>query len=144
MQVSEVSNPEALVPLMERWYTKSNVNEFGMDVTVESALEDLKRWVKEYPNVMLQAKHKGKLVGMIIVFALDNWMSSKPIAVEKYWYGQGGLELYRAAKKWAKDNGCSHFIASASHFAGGRHDRVKRLCEKLGMNLFETSYITEV
>ena len=144
MQVTKTDNPEILVPLLEQWIDHCAVEEYGLRVSIELVMTDLKAWIEQYPSAIFVTRHKGEIVGLIIVFALHNYLSDKPVVIEKYWYGQGGLELFKAAKKWAKEQGCGHFIASESHLAGNGHARIGKLCERLGMKRFETSYITEV
>jgi len=145
VKVRSTDNLDDLRPLLEQWNEKLNGAYFGFDISVESGMVDLDWWTETFQHVLLLAEDDdGQAIGLMAVFAVQNHMAAKPIAIEKYWFGAGGVQLYNAAKSWAVENGCGHFIASASHLAGGRHDRVAALCKKLGMKHFETTFITEV
>ena len=145
MKVRQTDNPDDLKPLLEQWIEKLNGAYFGFDISIESGMQDLHWRTETFQHALFLAEdNDGQAVGLIAVFAVQNHMAAKPIAIEKYWFGLGGMQLYLAAKSWAVENGCGHFIASASHLAGGRHDRVASLCKKLGMKHFETTFITEV
>ena len=45
---------------------------------------------------------------------------------------------------WAKENGCSHIIMTASNLASEMYDKVCNLYQRMGMELFETSFIQEI
>jgi hypothetical protein len=76
-------------------------------------------------------------------------MGSQKLAVEKYWYVEkqyriGGIQLLKQGYIWAKENGCSHIIMTASNLASGMYDKICNLYQRMGMELFETSYIQEI
>ena len=145
MRVRSTDNLDDLKPLLAQWNEKLNGDYFGFDITLDKGMVDLDWWAETFQHALFLAEDDdGKAIGLMAVFAVQNHMATKPIAIEKYWFGAGGLQLYNAAKAWAVEYGCGHFIASASNLAGGRHDRVAALCKKLGMKHFETTFITEV
>ena len=145
MRVRSTNDIEDLRPLFEQWYRQQRDDNFGLSISVDGVMQDLDWWTKTFEHgLLLAVDDADSIVGMMAVFAIPNHMSPKPLAIEKYWFGAGGLQLYRAAKSWAAEVGCSHFLASASRLAGGRHDRVAKLCSKIGMKHFETTFITTV
>jgi len=145
VNVRSTDNPDDLRPLLAQWNEKLNGAYFGFDITLDKGMQDLHWWTETFQHALFLAEDDdGQAIGLMAVFAVQNHMATKPIAIEKYWFGAGGMQLYLAAKAWAVENGCGHFIASASHLAGGRHDRVAALCNKIGMKHFETTFITEV
>jgi len=145
MKIRQTDDIEDLRPLFERWMKQCNDKDFGLDISIEGVMQDLDWWTQTFDHVLLLAVDDAdSIVGLMAVFAIPNHMSTKSLAIEKYWFGAGGLQLYRAALSWAAENGCGRFLASASRLAGDCHDRVAALCKKLGMKHFETTFITEV
>jgi lysylphosphatidylglycerol synthetase-like protein (DUF2156 family) len=114
-----------IMPLAERWVSEAKADEFGLDVDMDVLVADLKQWF-EGESVMYVAMVDDEPVGFMVVVVFDSYMGKQKIAVEKYWYclrehPLAGARLYTEAIKWADENGCSHFIASASHLSD-RHD----------------------
>jgi lysylphosphatidylglycerol synthetase-like protein (DUF2156 family) len=126
-----------IMPLAERWVSEAKADDFGLDVDMDVLV-----------SVMYVAMVDDEPVGFMVVVVFDSYMGKQKIAVEKYWYclrehPLAGARLYTEAIKWAGENGCSHFIAAASHLSD-RHDSTARLLEWVGARAFEQSYIMEL
>jgi GNAT superfamily N-acetyltransferase len=135
--------------LCERWQSECNGEAFGLIVRADDALSELDRWLDGATGTLLLAYDGTELVGFFAVFAVDSFLGNQTVALEKYWYAlpnrvKAGPALFRAAKQWAGENGCSHLLVSASNLASDSHDKVSRFCEGMGMKKFETSYIEQV
>jgi hypothetical protein len=79
----------------------------------------------------------------------DSPLGLQKIANEHYWFVSErhlghGLTLLREAERFARDQGCSHFILNASIMASGDHEKVERICEILEFKPFEKSFIKEI
>jgi hypothetical protein len=136
-----------IMPLAEQWVGEAKTDDFGLDVDMDVLVADLARWL-EGESVMFVAQVDDNPVGFIVAVVFDSYMGKQKIAVEKYWYTLrehplAGTRLYTQVIKWAKESGCSHFIASASHLSE-RYDSAARLLEWIGARTFEQSYIMEL
>jgi hypothetical protein len=100
-------------------------------------------------GALLLAYDGVELVGFFSVFAAKSSVSEQGIAVETFWFARpnrkmAGPVLFRAAKDWAQNHGCTHLIVSGSRLASDLHDKVCKFCEAVGMQPFETSYIVRL
>ena len=99
---------------------------------------------------MLILKDESNAVGILGIQIFKNPLGHELMANEHYWYvmkdyrGLSGIRLLKTGFKWAKDQGCTHFICNASNLASELHDGVCKLYKKMGMKHFETTYIMEV
>lgn len=154
MRIVQTNDVSVIEPLAKKWHDVSNAVAFGLKVIMEDVLNDLDVWLESYPGTIIVAMEDPEYdppfpVGFFAVFAVKSFLSNDLVALEKYWFSdpeshKAGVYLYKAALKWAADNGCTHLILSASNLASDQHDKVCKFCEAFGMNKFETSYIVKV
>ena len=149
MKLEYVTDIEVFRPLGELWMQQHNGDEFGIDITVEDVMADAKEVLASGAGVVIGAKDDDEWVGFMLVFTTECFLGLQMIAVEKYWFAKPNalkaapLMLIKA-RAWAREEGCSHLIMSASNLASNKHDKVCRFYERKGLRLFETSYICEV
>jgi len=148
VKVEQEQDVTSILPLIAKWLAECNAKKFGMDPTFATIMDDLDTWLLERDGAILVA-YDPDPVGFMMVFSTANFLCPGHVLLEKYWYVTEGhrgaaMPLYRAAKRWGKKHGCSHMLLSASNLASDRHDRIAQFCEKMGMTLFETSYIEEL
>jgi len=141
---------ERLRPIAEDWANTASDNEFGVDVDADSHLSDLRGLICGSTSGLIVLLKENQPVGYIGLKVMQNPIGHQLIANEHYWYvlpeyrGMGSMKMLKAAMLWAKLHNCSHIILNASRLASEMHDKVCLLYDKLGMKLFETSYIKEI
>lgn len=140
---------EELRELVKCWRAEQNGDDFGLDLQVDNALVELEVWRQGEDTAIITQVVDGKIIGFLCIFCTDSLLLNRRIAIEKYWfvmpdYRMGGVKLLHEARKWAKQNNCTHLAMVASNLASDKYEGVSRMFEKMGMKLFETSYITEV
>lgn len=138
-----------LAPVIKSWINEGRVNEFGFDLNIPSALDDLQSLIKLDSKDLLVLEYSNKIVGFMGILFFKSPLGVQWIANEHYWYilpeyRGHGLKLINAARRWAKDKKCSHLILNASNLASELHDKVISIYEKIGMKKFETSYIEQI
>lgn len=149
MKIEYWTDIEMLRPLVQQWYQEQNGDMFGVEMSVDAFIADVRAWLK-IGGTIIVALQDSKPVGFIVVTAAPSCFGAQLWAVEKGWYvcpssrSVAGLLLYRRARQWSRDNGCSHFITFASNLASDMHDKVCQFYERMGMKLFETAYIMGV
>lgn len=129
----------------EKWMKEHHGNQFSFEISIDVVIDDL---IKSGTGV-IALWNEDKIVGFLALFIAQSFMGSQKLAVEKYWYVEkqyriGGIQLLKQGYIWAKENGCSHIIMTASNLASGMYDKVCNLYQRMGMELFETSYIQEI
>lgn len=140
---------ETLRPIAESWKCTSLGNKFGIEIDVNSHLADLQKMV-DGEDADLLVLCDDVPVGYMGMTVFRSPLGNQRIANEHYYYvlpdrrGIGSLRLIMAAKRWAKDKGCTHIILTASTLASDLHDRVCSLYERFGMQKFETGYISSL
>ncbi len=138
---------ETIVPLLKEWHKEQEGDELGINVRVESVIEDLENHLKALSGTIIIAT-KDEIVGFLAIFKVDSFVGIQNIGFEKYWYVKPGhnvgVRLFKEAHKWCKENECSMFVMCASNIASVIHDKVSRFYVRMGMKLFETTYIMEV
>jgi len=150
MRVEYVEDIDVLYEVGMHWMAEHRGKEFGFDVTAESIIADAKEWLAtEAGCVIGLVDEKEGYVGFMSLFCVPKFLGLRPIAFEKYWYvipefRIGAILMMNEAKRWAKAKGASHLILSASAMASDMHKHLCDLYERLHMQLFETSYITEL
>ena len=139
--------------MAEQWLAECNASSFGLKAEVDKHLEDMNTIVNSpslLDDLLLLINDKEQVVGYMGLRTFTSPLSDQVIANEHNYYvrpesrGHGGLRLFIEARKWAKENGCSHRIMTASRLASSLYERTCKLYEKMGMKEFETSYISEV
>ena len=141
---------ETLRPIAESWQEEVRANEFGILTDVNKHLFELRSLVDNNNSDLIILYDEDEPVGYIGLRYFDSPTGNQRIAEEHYLYvipekrGLTSMRLIKNAKTLAKLKGCSHLILNASNLASELHDKVCRVYEKLGMKLFETSYIYEV
>jgi hypothetical protein len=149
MKIEYHEDCDELIPLLESWKAEQNGKSMGIDVTVEGFVNDINKWLSSLGGTILVASDMKNAVGFMVLVTVPSEFGDQKWGVEKGWYvlpktPMAGLLLYRRAEDWCRENGCSHFLMSASHLASDMHDKVCRFYEKMGMTQFETTFIKEM
>lgn len=145
---------DELKPLAEAWLREARGKDFGLETSVSKHVSDMMGLILlDGRDLLLLISSPfgkpGQIVGYMGLTSFESPLSSQMIANEHCWfvmpeYRGNGLRLIHAAKKWAKEEGCSHLLLTASNLASDLHDEVCTMYEKLKFKKFETSYISEV
>ena len=142
-------NVESFASVIRAWFCETQKMEFGLDIELFTVFLDIGRLIA-LPDCEIFVLIDGEtIIGFYGLAISQSKFSKQRIAEERYYYvmpekrGISSLRLLKAAEKWSKEKGCSHFIIYASQVAGELHDRTCKLYEKLDMKQFETSYIKE-
>lgn len=145
------ADPVALRPIIIAWLEEAKVNDVGLNIDIDSSIEQLRDMWKSPDSDILLLVIKQKIVGFMCMMAFKNQLVNKKIANEYYLYvlpdyrkGRNPRTLIRAAKEWAKEHECSHVVFSVSRLASELHDKVCRLYNRIGFKHLETVYIDEV
>jgi len=147
---NSVDDIEALKLLAFEWMDEWNGKAFGIDLRLETHLQDLTRLIENEDSELFLLIKMDRVIGYMGCTCFDSPLGNQKICQEHYWFvsgknrGRGALLLLRAVKKWAKDKNCSHLIMNCSNLASDLHDRLCRFYEKIGYMKFETSYIKEL
>ena len=149
MRIEIVTDIEVFRPLGELWMQQHNGKNFGFNITVDDVMADAKALIDSGAGACIGANFKAEWVGFMLLFMTQSFLGPQTIAVEKYWFAKpeqpmAGPLMLREARLWAKRQGCSHLIMSASNLASAMHDKVCEFYEKAKLMKFETSYITEI
>jgi len=146
IQIRKLKHDDDLTLLLEEWVEESNDDVFGIDCNPCHTERHLKAGDQ---TVFVMIKDE-KPVGLIGVQLLNNPIGMGIMANEHLWYvskvcrGIGSVRFLKHAMAWAKEKGCSHFMATASMLASDLHDSVCDLYESIGMKKFETTYISRL
>lgn len=151
MEVVEYhGNVELLRPIGEEWHKAIKKNIFGLTGNVDKFLNSLDTMIKKSRKVLFALISDGEPVGVLAMEVNVSPVSDDLYAHECFWFvmeehrGVSSLRMLKAAEKWARKAGCTHFMMVASErafcntFDGA--DRVGNLYERFGMNKLETSY----
>ncbi len=142
---------ETLRPVVEAWQDIVIDNEFGIIANdVDKFLIGLGELASNSDSDLLVLCDGGDPIGYIGLNYFMSPLGDQRMANEHFFFvipekrGLGSMRLLKAAKALAKEKGCTHFIMNASNLASDLHDKVCDFYERLGMEKFETSYISEV
>ena len=136
-----------LKPLIIEWAKEINGDDFDMNIDPNCILADIERLVVSRDADVLLLVHDDEPIGYLGIIISRSPTNGARIANEHHWFvskahrGVAAIRLLKAARQWGKDRGCSHIILTASKLASNLHNRTCKLYERLGMQLFETSYI---
>ena len=149
MRIEESQSAAAVRPLLEQWLAICHGDRFGIAISVAGVEKDLQARLDFGDGVLLLGYDGLELVGFFAVFSTKSSLSEQQVAVETFWFAvpnkrMAGYILFNAAKRWAKQKGCTHLLVSASRLASDLHDKVAQFCEKAGMRAFETTYVMEI
>ena len=150
MQIKQCTNADILFPLMQSWKETCNDETFGLLANVEWTIKHLDEIINRPGSaIFAMLDDNESAVGMIGVILFPSPISINIIAQEHFWYvmpeyRSGGIRLFKTAIRWAKSQGASHFMSSASMLASNLHDKVCSLYERLGMKKYETTYICKL
>jgi GNAT superfamily N-acetyltransferase len=148
MDCEILRDKDLLLPLTREWEKEVNWD-LGFNPTPEFLAEELDKLIDEPNSDIIVLKDK-EIVGLLALTIQKYPISNEIVASERAWFvkksnrGIGSIRLIREAEKWAREKGCSHFLMYASNLASDMHDKVCHLYKRLGMRLFETSYIKEI
>jgi hypothetical protein len=138
---------DALWHIASAWSKEGLFDSFGLSVAVDIHLDDLARLINS-PDCDLIVAWEGETpIGYMGIVKFKSPIGTETIASEHYWYilpqyrGRAALQFIRAAKSWAREQGCSHLQMTASRLASELHDQTCRIYEALRMKHFETTYI---
>lgn len=151
MKVIIATKPEDIERLKAvafQWEKTCNARGFGIELVPEKHFSDLAGLIdKDDADLFLLINDKEEVVGYLGITIFDSPLGNQKIANEHFWFvagekrGYGSMLLIRAAKKWAKEHGCSHIIFNASNLASNMHNKLCKFYERIGMKKFETSFI---
>ena len=153
MRIEHTQDVSTIVPLGEQWLAECSASDFGIKTSMAHIIKDLENWIEMATGTIILAYDGVELVGFMSVFVVPSVLGPQMFALEKYWYALAGRPtagpmMFVEASRWAKENNCSHLIMSASHIAlniaSNVHDKCCKFYERMGMKIFETSYICEV
>lgn len=142
-----IKEVDRLVPLLRQWCEHTNGDANGVEIFFERGFSDLKQMLKTCPGTLIVSLEDDKPIGLLALFKLPNVLSDQEVGFEKYWYTGNrkcGVGLFHEAEKWCRQNGCSHLVMCASNLASGLHDKVCRFYGRMGMTLYETTFIKEI
>jgi len=137
-----------LLSLTREWEKEVDWS-LGFNPSPEFLAEELDKLVSD-PDSDVIVLIDSEIVGMLALTIQKYPISNEIVASERAWFvkaekrGVGSIRLIREAEMWAKEKGCTHFLMYASNLASGLHDKVCRLYQRLGMKLFETSFVKEL
>jgi len=141
---------DSLVPLYEAWKEDQRGGIFGISMQMDSYINDIKKCLESMESCIIVALDENEPVGLIMMITIKSEFSDDQVwGVEKGWYVKpryrsvGGL-LIQKAKFWCIDKKCSHMVMSASNLASDMYEKVCRFYTRMGMALFETSFIMEI
>ena len=139
---------EDLRPLARDWMADMG-EDFGMEIDLDTIKADLDLWSSKGIGITFIAREDGKVVAFLPVMITSMFLGKQPMAFERYWYWKpgkvfAGRKLLDYAKAYARQQGCTHFVMSASAMGTKLHDKMCQVLEKYGMQKFETNYITEL
>lgn len=137
--------------ICERWKQMANSSGFeDLEPDWSHVSFRLKRLVSnECMDLLILRSDKGRPLGFMGVIGYPSATCGTVLAQEHLFYvlpehrSFGAKALIRAAEQWAKGHECRGLLLTASKLANPRHDRVERLYERLGFELFETTFIKE-
>ena len=150
MNVKEFNGDvEQIRHIAVRWQQEDVDSSLGIETDVNIYLAKLQDFVDNPDNILL-ILIDDDIVGYMGLNFFVSPMGNQLIANEHYFYvlpekrGISALKFIPAAKKLAKERGCSHLMMSASNLASSLHDRTCKLYERFGFSKFETVYIVRV
>ena len=148
---AKLKDLEQSSPVANEWIEQNNTDDFGVTTDREDIFAGLISMITSGDSDLLLLEHEDKFIGCLGITKFKSPLHNQLIANEHYFYivkeyrkGFGGSLLLGGAKRWAKDNGCSHLIMNASNIASDLHDIVCKFYESMGMKKFETSYISQI
>jgi hypothetical protein len=151
VRVEQTQDVERLRGFFDVWTQTAHGDEFGIDIDTDSILAQIDMRLTFGKGVILIAiDSNDNPAGFFVVETYASGLGGKQtFAGESFWFAlpnrvMAGPYLAKAAKKWAKENGCSHLTISGSRLASDLHDKVCNFCERMDMKPIETVYITEV
>ncbi len=141
---------ETLRPIAESWQDEAQANKFGIITDVNKFLSELNNMAFGQDSNLI-ALYDGDIpIGIIGLRFFDSPIGNQRMADEHFLYvmpenrGISSMRLIKSAKFLANRKGCSHRILNASNLASDMHDKVCRVYEKMGLRLFESSYISKL
>ncbi len=151
MRVVRATEIEPIKPIALQWKAECNGETMGIHLEPDVYFSKLAELItRDDADLLLLLTNAGKVVGYMGVEIFFSPLGNQKIANEHNWYiledhrGSGAMRMVRAIKEWAKEQGCSHLIMTASTLASDLHDKVCGFYESIGMKKFETSYIQEI
>ncbi len=149
-RIANSEDIQGLKKLVVEWKDDCNGGLMGFELNTDTYLTTLKDMVSDIDSDIILLVDGDIIVGYMGVEWFVSPLGPNRIGNEHYWFvskehrGYGSMLLFEAAKKWCKDNRCSHIMMNASTLASDMHDKMCNLYEKYGMSKFETSYIKEI
>lgn len=140
---------ERLYPILERWLSECNANDFGITVDMPDYIDTVNRLINFDDCDLMVMEYHGEIIGIMGITSTKSPIGRQVIANVLYWYtlpehrGKG-ISFVHEARRWAVKQNCSHIIFNASTLGGNLHDRVCRIYEHSRMKKFETSYILKL
>lgn len=129
-----------LRPLVEQW-----VSELPGDYDIDKCVADVKD-LNQWPNsAVLLLMSDSQVVGGLAAEALDMFFTQESYAAVRYWYimpkyRSRAKSLIRAAREWARGEGCAKIMVCSSKLSHPAKD----FYTLMGFKEFETVYIGDV
>ena len=141
--IREYQNDDLSIILNE-WKQTCNGSIFCLDCDPLVTAEHLSKINKLFVMIVNE-----KVVGLIGIQIFKNPIGNGMMANEHLWYvckayRGSGISLLEHGMKWATEQGCTHFMATASNLASDLHDSICKLYEVIGMRKFETTFIKKL
>jgi len=149
VKIRTSQNAEDVRELFTRWRDICLADEFGISADVEVVIADLAKWLAHTEGTILLAEEEGKAIGFLAIFSVMSNVGHDKFALEKYWYaeegyGLCGAHLFVAGRAWARSHECKKLMVEISSMSSQHYQNAVRFCEKMGMKLFETTYMCDV
>ena len=149
MRILETKDINTIRPLYDAWASIAHGDDFGLDIDLEVADANMQKLLSLEGALLVAYGDDDKVEGFFALCPMPSFFGKQTIAMETMWFAlpnahRAGPALFKAARKWTKENGCSHLMVSGSKLASDLHDKVCLFCERAGANWFETVYLLEI
>ncbi len=151
MRVVEATNIDCMKHVALEWKETCNANDLGVTMDPEVYFKKLSTLIdRDDAALFLLLSPMNTVIGYVGVESFYSPLDNQKIANEHHFYileanrGTGAMRLVHAVQEWAKENGCTHIVMTASNLASGLHDKVCKFYEAIGMSKFETSFICQL
>lgn len=148
MMLDPTDDINALVPLLSEW--GESAGGYAMPMDMQSVLSTLKMFTSKKGSAVLVLVDGESVKGFMGIYRSSNHLGRGHIARECLYFvsqkaRRHAKRLISAAEEWAKGNGCSHLVLTASRLANPElFSRVERFYAACEFSIFETSFIKEI
>ena len=138
-----------LLPVIKSWIEECRANDFGIEVDETEYLDQVYHLTHGTDCDLLVLELSSQVVGLMSIASNKSPIGKQNIADAHFWYtlpehrGKG-INFIKNAKEWAIEHDCTHIVFTSSAMAGAHYDKVCNLYQRMGMKLFETTFIEEL